>query len=247
MVSSRWIRIAGFAVAAVAISACSGIKEDLGLAKRAPDEFTVVKRPPLSMPPDFALRPPRPGERGPEAAEMRQQARESLIGSTSGGMTPGGMTSGGMTSVATAPSAGAAPSASGPGGFGASDPLAGTGFAIARDDAPMGAPAAPAQPSRTGARASYGEMALLDRAGVDESNPQIRQLVDQESAQIAADEDTLVDRLMFWRDRPPAGEVVDAPAETRRLRENAALGRAPTEGTTPTIERKAEGRGISLF
>ena len=128
MISSRWIRIAGFAVAAVAISGCSGIKDDLGLAKRAPDEFAVVKRPPLSMPPDFALRPPRPGERGPQAAEMRQQARESLIGSTSGGMT-----SGGMTSVAAAP------------GLGASDTLAGTGFAIARDDAPpMGASAAPA-------------------------------------------------------------------------------------------------------
>jgi len=236
LVSSRWIRIAGFAVAAVAISGCGGIKEDLGLAKKAPDEFTVVKRPPLSMPPDFALRPPRPGERGPESTEMRQQARESLIGSGAGG----------AGAVAAAP-AGMSASGSDTGGFGSSDSLAGTGFAVATDDAPMGAPAAPAQPARTGGRASYGEMALLDRAGVQESNPQIRQLVDQETAQLAADEDTLVDRLMFWRERPPAGEVVDAPAESRRLRENAALGRAPTEGTTPTIERKAEGRGISLF
>ena len=64
----------------LALSACdSSVKESLGLARRAPDEFTVVSRPALSVPPDFTLRPPRPGEamRGPSADET---AHGLLIG-----------------------------------------------------------------------------------------------------------------------------------------------------------------------
>jgi hypothetical protein len=42
------------------LSACSGgtVKETLGLDSQAPDEFRVVSRPPLSVPPQFSLRPP---------------------------------------------------------------------------------------------------------------------------------------------------------------------------------------------
>lgn len=46
-----------------------------GLQRDAPDEFQVTTRAPLSMPPDFSLRAPRPGESrpqersGPEAAQ----------------------------------------------------------------------------------------------------------------------------------------------------------------------------------
>ena len=36
----------------------------------------------------------------------------------------------------------------------------------------------------------------------------------------------------------------DADKEARRLRENAALGRAATTGDTPTISRKGEGGGL---
>ena len=43
------------------VSACGEIREDLGLGRNVPDEFAVVEHPPLSMPPDFSLRPPRPG------------------------------------------------------------------------------------------------------------------------------------------------------------------------------------------
>ncbi|MCB2082239.1 MAG: DUF3035 domain-containing protein, partial [Rickettsiales bacterium] len=42
------------------LSACSGnqVRRNLGLAREAPDEFMVLARPPLSIPPDFDLRPP---------------------------------------------------------------------------------------------------------------------------------------------------------------------------------------------
>lgn len=43
------------------LSGCGGqnARDIIGLGKRAPDEFRVVSRPPLSVPPDFTLRPPR--------------------------------------------------------------------------------------------------------------------------------------------------------------------------------------------
>jgi hypothetical protein len=43
------------------LAACSGINETLGLDRQAPDEFRVISRAPLAMPPDFGLRPPTPG------------------------------------------------------------------------------------------------------------------------------------------------------------------------------------------
>lgn len=57
------------------------MKETLGLTRKAPDEFRVVSRPPLSVPPDFNLRPPAPGEEGAAAAApTRDQAAGLVLG-----------------------------------------------------------------------------------------------------------------------------------------------------------------------
>jgi len=50
-----------------------------GLVHDAPDEFTVTTRAPLSMPPDFSLRPPRPGAVRPQEQSQRSQAEEALV------------------------------------------------------------------------------------------------------------------------------------------------------------------------
>ena len=55
-----------------------------------------------------------------------------------------------------------------------------------------------------------------------------------------------VNELMFWRGGQ-AGSVVDADAEKRRLEQNAALGRAPTDGATPTVKADKPGFFQSLF
>ena len=55
-----------------------------------------------------------------------------------------------------------------------------------------------------------------------------------------------VNELMFWRGGE-AGSVVDADAEKRRLQENAALGRAPTDGATPTVKVSKPGFFQRLF
>ena len=57
------------------IAGCGGVKKELGLEKKAPDEFTVVRNAPLSLPPDYNLRPPKPGELGNQKQTQRDQAR----------------------------------------------------------------------------------------------------------------------------------------------------------------------------
>lgn len=39
------------------LGACSGMKKTLGIEKEAPDEFMVMSRAPLSLPPEYNLRP----------------------------------------------------------------------------------------------------------------------------------------------------------------------------------------------
>lgn len=57
----------------------SGLTRTFGLTRDAPDEFTVTTRAPLSMPPDFNLRPPQPGTQRPQEQSERLQAEEALV------------------------------------------------------------------------------------------------------------------------------------------------------------------------
>ena len=61
-------------------SACSNIRETFGLNKRAPDEFTVVRKPPLVIPPNFSLRPPNTAAAEAPRTETIGQAKAALIG-----------------------------------------------------------------------------------------------------------------------------------------------------------------------
>jgi hypothetical protein len=74
---------------AVVLSGCSESRfgDILSFEKSAPDEFAVVKRAPLSLPPDFGLRPPRPGASRPQDVSARSAARDSLIGNSTAGKT----------------------------------------------------------------------------------------------------------------------------------------------------------------
>jgi hypothetical protein len=66
------------------LTACtnSDVRDSLGINREAPDEFVVVSRPPLSVPPEFELRPPRPGE-APRLPSAEAQARKELLGTES--------------------------------------------------------------------------------------------------------------------------------------------------------------------
>ena len=68
-------------------------------------------------------------------------------------------------------------------------------------------------------------------------DPSIRFVVERESGRIKEDA-SLVDSLVFWRDKKKPKTLVDAKEESKRLRDNAALGKSPTEGITPIIKKK---------
>ena len=175
-------------IAALGLTACdnSSLRRSLGIDSRGPDEFRVVSRAPLDVPPDFGLRPPQPGAGRPNEPPVREQARQTVFGSN--------------------------------------------------------APAAKQVAGRTA-----GESALLRQAGAVDLDVAIRETVNRESAQLAAADRGLTDRLIFWRSPLPPGTVVDPVAEQQRLRENAALGKPATEGETPIIQRKSRGILEGIF
>lgn len=77
----RHLFLTVFAISvALTLGACSQAKEQLGLNKETPDEFAVVKRAPLSMPPNFNLRPPEPGAPRPQEQETALEARQTIFG-----------------------------------------------------------------------------------------------------------------------------------------------------------------------
>lgn len=76
-------RVVMLSAAALSLAACgNSIKEEVGLRRTAPDEFAVVTRAPLSVPPDYTLRPPRPGEGRGQETPVREVARQTVFGSS---------------------------------------------------------------------------------------------------------------------------------------------------------------------
>ena len=57
---------------ALLISGCTDLKKAIGLERTSPDEFAVESRAPLTMPPDFDLRPPQPGAARPQEKSSDQ-------------------------------------------------------------------------------------------------------------------------------------------------------------------------------
>jgi Protein of unknown function (DUF3035). len=66
--------------AALSLSACGGLSQTMGLAKVTPDEFLTVSSAPLSVPPEYGLRPPNPGEPRPQELAPESAARQILLG-----------------------------------------------------------------------------------------------------------------------------------------------------------------------
>jgi hypothetical protein len=170
---------------AAGLIGCEGIKDQIGLGKKAPDEFSVVTKAPLVMPPDFTLRPPRPGAEGAQETQPRQLAREALVGRPS--------------------------------------------VIVDRN------------------LSSPGEAALLSKAGATNVDPSIRETINRETTQLVQKERSFADALLFWRKPDPPGTVIDAEKEQQRLRENAAIGRSPSEGEVPIIKRKRKAILEGLF
>lgn len=67
-------------IAALSLSACESTRKQFDFSKKAPDEFAVVKRAPLEMPPDYTLPAPRPGAKRPQEPSATDLARGAILG-----------------------------------------------------------------------------------------------------------------------------------------------------------------------
>jgi hypothetical protein len=162
--------------AALSLSACESTKEQLGLNRQSPDEFAVIKRAPLEMPPSYTLRPPTPGAARPQEQKSQEQARTVVFGSGE----------------------------------------------EQRAAAPAGA-----------------ESAILQKAGTDIAQPDIRTTVDRETALLEPKEKPVAQKLLgitLGDDGEKPASIVDAQGEAERLKRNREEGKPVTEGETPSIE-----------
>ncbi len=85
--------VLGVALAGI-VSGCADFRQAMGIEKVSPDEFAIVTKAPLVMPPDFALRPPVPGAARPIEDIQGAQAQNALFGSDATPVSDGIVTAG---------------------------------------------------------------------------------------------------------------------------------------------------------
>jgi len=104
--SSRTLRpLFGVALAALALTGCSDVRRSIGLDRQSPDEFSVVSRAPLTLPPSMQanLPKPRPGAARPQDSTPTQVAAGAVFGGSSrGASAPVGKSAGESSLVAQA-------------------------------------------------------------------------------------------------------------------------------------------------
>lgn len=167
------------AALSLTLAGCEKTKEQFDFSKKAPDEFAVTKRAPLEMPPDYTLRPPRPGAQRPQELRTDEQAKQAVFGEET------------------------------------------------------------LQPKKREQQVlTEGEAILLQKTGAYDTNPDIRRVVDEETAVLAEEETPTIDRIMKVTGKKieaPAS-TVDPVAETERIKQNKEEGKPINEGETPTNE-----------
>ncbi len=188
------------------LAACSGgtVKDSLGLNRKAPDEFRVVSRPPLSVPPQFELRPPAaPGE-VTRSQDADKKAQSLLLGNSIKGD--------GNKFILPSGNADAVPVA-----------------------VPAGKPPVVTSP----------ESNFLERAGIQQADPNVRRALDQDHATagrpVAAEEEESSWWDVFSTGTSKPDPLVNAQGEADRIRSNKDSGKPVTEGDTPEVKQKDRG------
>jgi hypothetical protein len=74
------LRIAALGGVALVLVGCDSIRQAAGVTKEPPDEFAVVTKAPLVMPPDYNLRPPKPGAAPTNQYSPTESAAATMFG-----------------------------------------------------------------------------------------------------------------------------------------------------------------------
>lgn len=80
MTLRRVVAVTVLTAAAVSLGACGSLRQSVGLTKVTPDEFVTVASAPLTIPPEYGLRPPAPGQPRPQELAPESAARQILLG-----------------------------------------------------------------------------------------------------------------------------------------------------------------------
>lgn len=222
----RFISILGL----LALTACetSEVRETLGLSRKAPDEFVVVSRPALSVPPDFSLVAPDPTKEGPRASTS-EQARSALLGgSASGDGMHSAFGDGHDAGWSSLLDDTATPS----------DKLT-SEFALQADGA-MARRTTSAKVEKVEAvsMGTAAESRFLSQMGAEKADPTIRtKLSEDERAEPEAKQEatSLYEQLIGADKEQP---VVEPKGEAERLRKNKDEGKKPNEGEVVTEDKK---------
>ena len=89
----------------VALTGCDTLRSATGADKQPPDEFAVLTKAPLIIPPDYNLRPPKPGAAPLNQSEPTESAQQSLFGADTATIAramPGNMSEGEKMLLASA-------------------------------------------------------------------------------------------------------------------------------------------------
>ena len=76
----RVVYLAVLAAMAASLAGCDSLSEAAGLTKSSPDEFAVVTKAPLIIPPDYNLKPPQAGAAPTNQISPSATARGTLFG-----------------------------------------------------------------------------------------------------------------------------------------------------------------------
>ena len=82
--ASRTVLAIPVLLLALGLGGCSEARRAGGWDKAPPDEFKILPRAPLAMPPDYGLRPPTPGAPRPQEGSTTDQARTAITGGRPG-------------------------------------------------------------------------------------------------------------------------------------------------------------------
>ncbi len=210
--------------ALLALSACGNgtVKETLGLSRKAPDEFKVVARPPLSVPPQFNLRPPSSTAESPIIVPADKQVKSIITGT---------------------------PVKGGDNSFDLSEGSADTAVMPVETTSLDSAANKKNKKSSSAASSdnSSSESQFMKNIGADRADPKVRDELIQQK--IAAQEKK--EESSWWSGFTGATEkketMVDAKAEAKRIQDNKASSKPVTDGQTPEIKDKDHGILGNIF
>lgn len=77
---AKQMTLMGCVLGCVLMTGCDETKRALGYERKSPDAFKSYTRQPLYMPPNYALRPPKPGAERPQEKKPSEAAKNALFG-----------------------------------------------------------------------------------------------------------------------------------------------------------------------